>query len=144
MRLRSFFALALVSAGPFQSQALADGSIAVARSKDDLRFNMGVSYNFAGRAAADAEALRQCETAEKAVPAADRGICTIIATYDNMCMALARDTGPGGTAWGWGSDHAQLDAEARAVQECRANAGDRADQCEVTLRNCDGSADDSS
>ena len=140
MRLRSFLALVLLGSLNVQSQALADGSIAVARSKDDLRFNMGVSYNFASRAEADAEAMRQCEAAENALPAADRATCLVINAYDDMCMALARDTGAGGTAWGWGTNFYQADADTRALQECRNSAGARGDQCTITMRHCDGSA----
>ena len=55
-------------------------------------------------------------------------------------MALARDTASGATAWGWGTDDYQTDADDRAMRECRANAGGRVDQCQVTMRHCDGSA----
>ena len=80
MRTGSFVLSAVLATTLIQDQALADGSIAVARSKDDLRFNMGVSYNFSGRADADAYAISQCEAAENEVAAADRGACTVIAS----------------------------------------------------------------
>lgn len=141
MKIHSFAIAAMLGAVFVQSQALADGTIAVARPADDRGFSLGVSFNWDSRSGADSEAIRQCQLQEDEVPAAQRASCEIVANFDDQCMAVARDTGNGGTAWGWGTADYQADADDRAMRECRNYAGDRADRCEVTMRHCDGAAD---
>jgi hypothetical protein len=57
MKVRSFVLAAMFGAGFVQTQALADGSIAIAQTSDDRGFSIGVSYDFDSRAEADAEAI---------------------------------------------------------------------------------------
>ena len=141
MKGKTFAAAALIAAASLQSQALADGSIAIAQPADDSGFSIGVSYNWESRSGADAEALRQCESREAALPPAQRAGCRIVATYDNQCMALAKDEEDGGTAWGWGIGVDQPDANGVAMGQCRNFAGARADYCRITMEHCDGAAD---
>ena len=141
MKLLSFTVAAASAALFIQTQALADGTIVVARPADDSGFSLGVSFNWDSRSGADGEAIRQCELQESQVTPAQRASCNVVATFDDQCMALAKDTGEGGTAWGWGRDDYQGNADDRAMSECRNHAGDRAGQCEITMRHCDGSAD---
>ena len=89
---------------------------------------------------ANAGIIRQCRQSENSYPLGQRARCEVVASYDNQCMALAKDPSDDGTAWGWGSNDYQADADSRALSECRANAGGRANRCRITMRHCDGSA----
>ena len=140
MRIRILGAAALLSASLAQSAALADGSIAVAHPADDNGWAMGVSYGADSRAEADATALAECQTQRDSSNLDAE--CRIVSRYDNLCMALARDTGDEGTAWGWGTAPGQRDADGTAMSNCQSFAGARANYCEVTMRHCDGSAGD--
>ena len=140
MKIRSLVVAAILGAAFVQTQALADGTIAIAQTSDDRGMSIGVCYNFDSRAEADAEAIRQCRQSENSYPLGQRARCEVVASYDNQCMALAKDPSDDGTAWGWGSNDYQADADSRALSECRANAGGRANRCRITMRHCDGSA----
>jgi hypothetical protein len=141
MKLPFLAISALLGTALVQSQASADGSIAVARSADDQRFSLGVSYNAPNRAEADAEALRQCDSSEADSGAAKRETCQLVATFDNQCVAVAQDMQDGGTAWAYGYDSNQSLADERAMNLCRNQAGARAGNCELTIQHCDGSGD---
>ena len=136
MRYLALATSALLSATLMQSQALADATIAVAHPADDNGWAMGISYSAPNQAEADQVALGNCrtQTQETGVQAD----CRIVARFDNQCMALSKDTGDGGTAWGWGVSSAQADADEIALASCRQFAGARANYCEVTMRHCDG------
>lgn len=141
MKGTTFAAAALIAAASLQSQALADGSIAIAQPADDSGFSIGVSYNWESRAGADAEAFRQCQSREAGLAPEQRAVCRLAATYDNQCMALAKDEEDGGTAWGWGIGADQVEADGVAMRQCRNYAGARGDYCRITMRHCDGAAD---
>src|SRR5688572_6250475 len=100
MRNLTFAAAAVLSACLVQTQALADASIAVAHPDNDIGWAMGIGYSAPNQAEADAVAMENCnlQREESAIEAG----CRIVARFDNMCMALAKDTGDGGTAWAWG------------------------------------------
>ena len=143
MRAPYVLAAALLCATLVQSRALADGTIAIAEPRDVARdgFSVGVSYNYQSRAEADAEALHQCRTFEAVTPEV-RQLCAIRATFDNQCVAVAMDPEPGTYGWGWAIYPNQAGADEIALRNCRnASSSDRAGYCQVTLRNCDGSAD---
>ena len=136
MRYLALATAALLSAGLVQSQALADASIAVAHPADDNGWAMGISYSAANQAEADEVALNNCLTQSR-----ENGVnadCRIVSRFDNQCMALSKDTGDGGTAWGWGVADAQGDADRTAMNNCQSFAGGRASYCEITMRHCDG------
>ena len=127
---------ALLSVSLVQSAALADGSIAIAHPADDNGWAIGVSYDSGSRAEADDAALAECET--QRVSSQLDAECLIVSRFDNQCMALAKDSGAGGTAWGWGVANRQDDADGTAMTNCRSYAGARAGYCEVTMHFCDG------
>ena len=127
---------ALLSVSLVQSAALADGTIAIAHPADDNGWAIGVSYDSDSRADADASALAECET-QRASSQLDAD-CRIVSRFDDQCMALAKDTGDSGTAWGWGVADAQDDADGTAMTNCRSYARARANYCAVTMRYCDG------
>lgn len=127
---------ALLSVSLVQSAALADGSIAIAHPADDNGWAIGVSYDTGSRAEADSAALDECETQRASSQLGAE--CQIVSRFDNQCMALAKDTGDNGSAWGWGVANAQDDADGTAMTNCQSHAGARADYCEVTMRFCDG------
>ena len=126
----------LLSALLAQSQALAEATIAVAHPADDDGWALGVSYDADSRAEADSHALDECRTRRDANRLDAE--CLIVSRFDNQCMALAKDTGDEGTAWGWAVAPAQVDADSGAMANCRSFAGARAGYCEVTMRHCDG------
>ena len=127
---------ALLSVSLVQSAALADGSIAIAHPADDNGWAIGVSYDSGSRTEADDAALAECET--RRLSSQLNAECQIVSRFDNQCMALAKDTGANGTAWGWGVANAQDDADGTAMTHCQSHAGARAEYCEVTMRFCDG------
>jgi hypothetical protein len=126
----------LLSAVLMQSQALADASIAVAHPADDIGWALGIGYSAPSQAEADEVAMENCN-AQRLESQIDAE-CRIVARFDNMCMALAKDTGNGGTAWAWGTDSTPDAAAARAMSTCQSYAGSRAGYCEVTMQHCDG------
>jgi hypothetical protein len=136
MRHLTLATCGLLSLGLAQSQALADATIAIAQPADDNGWAMGVSFSAPNQSEADAVALDNClkQREETGIQAE----CRIVARYDNMCMAVAKDTAASGTAWGWGTASGQGDADDTALANCRQFAGARADYCEVTMRHCDG------
>ena len=143
MRRVQMLAAALLCAALGQSQALADATIAIAEPRDVARdgFAIGVSYNWGTRAEADAEALNQCRTFE-AVTEEVRQLCAVRGSFDNQCVSVAMDPEPGTYGWGWAIYPNQSGADDIALRNCRnASAPDRAAYCEVTMRNCDGTAD---
>lgn len=136
MKTTIMAAAALLSASLAQSAALADATIAIAHPADDNGWAIGVSYDAASRDEADSVALNECE-AQRASSQIDAA-CRIVSRFDNQCMALAKDTGNDGTAWGWGVAAAQEEADVTAMGHCRSFAGSRAGYCRVTMRHCDG------
>ena len=136
MRNLAFAAATMLSACLVQSQALADASIAVAHPADDDGWALGIGYSAPNQSEADDVALQNCDSQRQ-----DNGIeaeCRIVARFDNMCMALAKDTGDGGTAWAWGTAESTSEAASRAMATCQSYAGSRAGYCEVTMQHCDG------
>ena len=127
---------AILAAAFVHGDALADATIAVAHPADDSGWALGISYSAGSRDEADSVAIDNC-LAQRA----DNNIgaeCRIVARFDNQCMALAKDTEDGGTAWGWGTSNAQADADDVAMANCQQYAGSRAGYCAVTMRHCDG------
>jgi hypothetical protein len=97
----------------------------------------GDGYNFATRAAAEKKALDECQ-AQGDAPATTRSLCTILAYFDNECLAVSIDPAAGTPGYGWAVAATSDLAKGLALGYCRQTAGpSRQDACVVSFTDCD-------
>ena len=137
---RILWALFVVGMG--WTPALAEGAIAVGLSSNVAK--SGVAAGAAGDLGtfADAQyaALQQCKNG-RAANASTRALCSVVATFNNKCAAIAADPKPGTPGFGWAVSLTADAAAKWALNKCDATAGpDRRAACKVVTVTCDGLA----
>lgn len=88
---------------------------------------------------ANAKAYEQCRDKADA-PDQIRALCKVVRTFTNQCVAIALDTEPGATGTGYAVAPSRAEAERKALDDCRATAGNRSQHCRVINGGCDGNA----
>lgn len=116
-------ALSLPFLGLGASEALANDSFGAIAFSDITRSH-GYSYNYATQAAAEARALRECESVS------GTGDCRVLVWFRNACAAMARGTN-GAVGTGWGANQAL--ANRYAVQSCNGYGGT---SCQIIRQVC--------
>jgi hypothetical protein len=129
---------AAAAAGP----ARAEGAVAVGLPADVAHFGFasGVAVNRASYDAARGAAMQSCRAAAGGTNQA-HGLCTVVATGHNQCIAIAIDPMDGTPGMGWSIAENAMAAQGQALALCRATAGAaRAPSCVVSQTQCDGEA----
>ena len=103
-------------------ESLAAGALAVDERQGD---QWGWAIDYQTQAEANAHALRQCGQG-----------CSIVATFNNTCMAFAADQARGSTAYGHGRARTSSAAQANALRFCRQYGGTNSN-CIVRAWGCD-------
>ena len=88
---------------------------------------------------ARSRAYEQCRDKADA-PESIRALCKVIQTFTNQCVTIALDIEAGATGTGYAVAPSKQEAEDRAMADCRATAGSRAQFCRVINGGCDGNA----
>jgi hypothetical protein len=88
------------------------------------------------------KALEGCKTLQGASPTS-RGLCKVVATFENQCVAQALDPENGTPGFGWAMARNSRMAREQALSNCRDTAGpNRQSACMIPEQSlwCDGSA----
>lgn len=102
-------------------------------------FASGWSIGQENEDVANAKAYEQCRDKADA-PDQIRALCKVIRTFTDQCVAIALDTEPGATGTGYAVAPSKAETERRALEDCRATAGNRAQYCRIINGGCDGTA----
>jgi Domain of unknown function (DUF4189) len=116
----------------YPKPGLAEGAIALAQPPNIVKqgFAFGTSWNYTTVEEARSEALARCRRTDDATR---RALCKVIRTFHNECVAVAMDPKNGTPGAGWAVEAAADKAEAAALAECRATAGERRKQfCQIS------------
>lgn len=120
--------------------ANATGALAIGEPKNLADgFASGWSVGQTSEDVANAKAYEQCRDKADA-PDQIRALCKVVRTFTNQCVAIALDTEPGATGTGYAVAPSKAEAERKALDDCRATAGNRAQHCRVINGGCDGDA----
>jgi hypothetical protein len=138
MMNKLFVLAAAVTVLQVPSAALAMSAFAagIPSSVADQGVAVGTGYNYASRAEAENRALGECKAPGDA-PESTKALCTIIAYFDNECLAVSFDPAAGTPGFGWAVGATKPIAESQALANCRATAGARSGYCEVRISDCD-------
>lgn len=129
--------VALAAALPHPAQAASAFAGGIPSSVASRGLAVGDGYNYATRAGAEATALAECRKQGDA-PQDTRDLCSIIAYFDNECLAVALDPAAGTPGWGWAIAKTPDLAKSFAMTYCQESAGaGRAAYCQVTITDCD-------
>jgi hypothetical protein len=125
-------ATALVQPAPGR----ADGAIAIAQPSDVVAdgWAYGTAYNFDSREEARRAALDRCRQTKSEKR---RQLCKVVQSFKHECVAVAMDPKDGTPGVGWAVEETQEAAEEKAMAECRATAGNRAQYCKLSNSGCD-------
>ena len=137
--MKSLLVLAVVVAAlQLPSAALARSAFAagIPNSIADQGVAIGTGFNYASRSEAENRAMGEC-TAPGDAPASTKALCTVIAYFDNECLAVSFDPAAGTPGFGWSVGATKALAENQALENCKATAGARAGYCEVRVSDCD-------
>jgi hypothetical protein len=124
------------AAGP----AHAEAALAVGQPADVAKQGIAIGWavDYPDKAAAEAEALARCRGFTDA-PQATRGLCRIVESVRDACLAVALDPDRGSTGVGWGVHKNRDWAEDVAMERCaEASSPRRRASCQVALVRCDG------
>ena len=122
---------------PHSAQAMSAFAGGIPSSVASRGLAVGDGYNFSTRAGAEAKALEECR-AEGVAPQDTRDLCSVIAYFDNECLAVAIDPAAGTPGWGFAIAKTRDLAKSFALAYCQQTAGaSRAAYCEVTITDCD-------
>jgi Domain of unknown function (DUF4189) len=131
----SLLAVAAVAAG---TPAGADGALAVGSTSDVAKdgIAVGTSINYKSADEARQAALKRCREYKPAPKAAAQ--CLSVGTFKGECYAVSFDPKPGTPGAGWAIAATKASAEERALENCKATAGDgRRDFCKIEESKCD-------
>jgi hypothetical protein len=120
------------------SPSVGAGAIAIGRPNDVAKrgISMGFSTNRDTMDAAKERSMILCQDSGTTISSA---LCSVVATFQNQCVAVAIDPQIETPGFGWAVADSQPAAETRAVSNCRMTAGPtRQDACKVTDSYCDG------
>jgi len=135
-------AVLFAGAGLCSHHSLAKGALAIALPDDVAKsgFSYGLTINRSNAEKAKAAALATCQ--ENTDKEQLRPLCKVIVVFDNACVAVAMDPKERTPGVGWAVAPDKKVAEADAMYQCRATAGDsRRDFCQIQRSTgCDGSA----
>lgn len=126
------FSITVLQPGP----SSADGAIAVAQPSNVVAdgWAYGTAYNFETREEARRVALERCRQTKSEKR---RQLCKVVQSFKHECVAVAMDPKDGTPGVGWAVEDTQEEAEAKALAECRATAGNRPQFCKISNSGCD-------
>ena len=126
------------------SPSAADGALAIGLPPDVARdgFIFGFVTNGSSSEEARAAALEECRKPDPTKPSAILPLCTIVESFRDQCVAVAMEFPAGTPGVGWAVAPNLRQAEAAALNKCKATAklGGRRYGCTVTDTGCDGAA----
>jgi hypothetical protein len=104
--------------------AIAEGAIALAQPPNIVKqgFAFGTAWKYKTVEEARSVALERCRRTKDE---ARRALCKVVRTFHNECVAVAMDPKDGTPGTGWAVEADAEKAEAAALAECRATAGER-------------------
>jgi hypothetical protein len=126
----------LAETGP----SLAAGAIAVGQPDDVAKrgVSMGLSTNRDTMDEAKKRSMSLCVNSGTSISSA---LCSVVATFENQCVAVAIDPQVGTPGFGWAVADTERDAGTKALSSCQRTAGPtRQAGCKVINSYCDGSA----
>lgn len=92
-------------------------------------FSYGSAYNYSTEEEARTKALERCRSTKSDFR---RKLCTVVATFNGQCIAVAMDPKDGTPGVGWSIAETKEVAERHALAKCKATAGPgRRDECRV-------------
>jgi hypothetical protein len=124
-------------------RAAADGALAVGVPKDVAKQGFAYAYSTdkADSDAARAEALETCRKPGDNKSEQARGLCSVVGTFTNQCVAVAMDPANGTPGVGWAIASSLKAAETGAITQCQAMAGaEGRGYCKVDHSRCESSA----
>ena len=118
----------------------AEGALAIGAPQNVAK--SGIAFGYANNKPSADEAIQRALELCRTAPSSDEahGLCTLVRSYHDECVAVSMDPKPGTPGAGWAINHTLKEAEENAMANCEATAGpDRRGHCEASASSCDGS-----
>jgi Domain of unknown function (DUF4189) len=142
VHIRIFIATFLLLATLRPISTAAEGALAIGLPANVAKEGvaLGWAVNFATKAEAELEALKEC-LAHMNAPASTRALCKVTERVHDQCVGIALDPKDGTPGVGWAIAADSKTAQSQAMAKCSATAGpSRRDFCVPKQTRCDGSA----